>query len=292
MDGTGQILKERYGERIRYFSQLNQGVSAARNRGIAEAKGEWIAFLDSDDLWEREKLEWQFKAFDRYGPQCGGCYTDIRLLNHTETRTLFQMAEDSYRHEGTMGVSADVLRLLVRPGGAGMIVCPSSFLGRADVIRKTGGFDPKLRFSEDSDFLFRVALLTGFCYVHLPLVRKDQAPVDVRHVGVSIEWNSVEFVLQQSQQRLEGLLGLSNSLPQTVRHLIQEQLSSTYSGLTNCYLEAGKYPEARRAVSKAVRFDLTPSVALKWLLTWLSPTLARGVVRLHMDRKKNSLAIM
>ncbi len=51
----------------------------------------------------KEKLEWQFKAMERFGPQCGACYTDVRLLNHSETRTLFQMAEESYRHEGTIG---------------------------------------------------------------------------------------------------------------------------------------------------------------------------------------------
>src|SRR5215472_13795712 len=51
-DGTGMILSEIYGKRIRYYFQSNQGVSAARNRGIQEARGEWIAFLDSDDCWD------------------------------------------------------------------------------------------------------------------------------------------------------------------------------------------------------------------------------------------------
>src|ERR1022692_2824174 len=89
-DGTGPVLEETFGDRIRYYFQNNQGVSVARNRGIAEARGEWIAFLDSDDLWEKDKLEWQFKALETFRPQCGACYTDTRLFNHPETRTLFQ----------------------------------------------------------------------------------------------------------------------------------------------------------------------------------------------------------
>src|SRR5579885_2773221 len=141
-DGTGQILGETYGDRIRYYAQANQGASVARNKGIQEARGEWIAFLDSDDLWEKDKLEWQLKALERLSLQCGACYTDIRLFNHPETRSFFEMAEKSYRHGETIGVNTDVLRLLVRPGGAGMVVCLSSLLARADTVRRAGDSIP------------------------------------------------------------------------------------------------------------------------------------------------------
>jgi glycosyltransferase involved in cell wall biosynthesis len=127
-DDTGQTLKNTFGDRIRYYFQPNQGVSVARNKGIEEAKGEWIAFLDSDDLWEKEKLDWQFKALERFAPQCAACYTDVRFYNNSETRTMFHLTQESYRHEDAMGTNPDVLRLLVRPGGAGMVVCLSSFL--------------------------------------------------------------------------------------------------------------------------------------------------------------------
>src|SRR4029079_18702798 len=50
-DGTEKVLAETFGDRIRYFAQANQGVSTARNKRIAEARGDWLAFLDSDDVW-------------------------------------------------------------------------------------------------------------------------------------------------------------------------------------------------------------------------------------------------
>ena len=285
-DDTGKILGESFGDRIRYYAQANQGASTARNKGIAEARGEWIAFLDSDDLWEREKLEWQFKALEQFG-QCGGCYTDTRLFNHAETRTLFQLAEESYRHEGTVGVNADVLRLLVRPGGAGMVVCLSSLLARADAVRRTGGYDPKLLYSQDSEFMFRLAMLTGFCYVNHPLVRFDRSPVEIRHVGVSSEWNKLEFWLQDSQLRLEGLLQLSEGLPTKVRKIIRETLGSVHSGWANWYLENGQYGKAREAVSRAAQLDLTFNVAVKWVLVWMNPRLALRTVHHHQESRKD-----
>jgi glycosyltransferase involved in cell wall biosynthesis len=291
-DDTGRILRDTFSDRIRYYAQANQGVSVARNKGVAEARGEWIAFLDSDDLWEKDKLEWQFKALEQFGPQCSGCYTDTRLFNHPETRTLFQMADKSYKHEGMMGVNTDVLRLLVRPGGAGMVVHLSSLLARAEVVERTGGFDPKLLYSEDSEFMFRLAMLTGFCYVNRPLVRFDRSPAEIRHVGVSSNWNKSEFLLQGRQLRLEGLLRLSEGLPRKIRKLIRQQLGSVHSGWVNWYLETRQYGKAREAVSTAAQMDLTFSIAVKWLLTWTNPMLALRAIRYYQERSKDSSGIV
>jgi glycosyltransferase involved in cell wall biosynthesis len=291
-DDTGKTLEEMFGDRIRYFAQVNQGASVARNRGIEEARGEWIAFLDSDDLWEKEKLEWQLKALEQFSPQCCGCYTDTRFFNHPERRTMFQLVEHEYKHEGTMGVSPNVLERLVRPGGAGMVVCLSSFVARADVVRKTGGFDRKLLFSQDSEFMFRLAMLTGFCYVNRPLVEFDRSPAELRHVGVQSEWNKLNFFLEDSQLRLEGLSGLAGSLPTRVRELIREQLGSVHSGWANWYLEAGEYGKARKSMSRAAQLDLTFNVAAKWMLTWMTPGLARRTVLSRQKRKKDSSAFV
>jgi glycosyltransferase involved in cell wall biosynthesis len=289
-DDTGKVLGEMFGDHIRYFPQVNQGASVARNKGVEEARGEWIAFLDSDDFWEKEKLEWQLKALKQFGTQCGACYTDTRFFNHPETRTMFQLVEQEYRHEGAMGINTDVMERLVRPGGSGMVVCLSSFMACADVVRKTGGFDPRLLYSQDSEFMFRLAMLTGFCYVNLPLVQFDRSPAEIRHVGVSAEWNRLEFWLRDSQMRLEGLLRLSEDLPEKIRYVVRERLSTVHSGWTNLYLETGQYAKAREAVSRAAQLDLTLNVAAKWLLTWMSPRLALRTVQRRKEREQDSIA--
>lgn len=290
-DGTEQSLRVAFPDRIRYYFQPNQGVSVARNRGIEEARGEWIAFLDSDDLWQRDKLEWQWRALEQVSPQCGACYTDVGFLNHTETRTMFQLAADNYRHAEEIGVNSEVLRLLVRPGGAGMVVCLSSLLARRDLIRDLGGFDARLLYTEDSEFMFRLAMNTHFCYVNRPLVLFDRAPVEERHVGVSSAWNNLDFFLEGSQIRLESLLRLTKDQPRPIRDVVRTQLAGIHSGWANWYLQAGEYAKARAAVTKAARLDFSFNIAIKWLLTWLSPRLALRVVRQRESKRDSAFTV-
>lgn len=289
-DDTGKVLAEAFGDRIRYYYQSNQGASASRNKGIAEARGEWIAFLDSDDEWEPDKLECQLKTLEHFAPLCGGCYTDVRVVNHSETRTFFQLAEGTYCHEGETGISQEALKLLVRPGGAGMVICLSSFMGRADLIRKVGGFDLKLPYSQDSEMLFRLAMATNFCYVNRPLIRFDRSPVEERHVGVSAQWTKLDFWLRDSQLRLEGLLRFRDRLPNQVVDLINGQLGSIHSGWANWYLGTGDYGKARESISRSLRLDPNFSVAVKWLLTWATPGLASRAVRYRLERSQESIA--
>ena len=106
-------------------------------------------------------------------------------------------------------------------------------------------------------------------------------------MGVSSAWNRLDFFLQDSQLRLEGLLRLIEGQPAAVRNLVRQQLGAIHSGWVNCYLETGEYGKARVAALKAAQMNLTFNVAVKWLLTWISPRLALQTVR-HRESKKAS----
>lgn len=78
-DGTADALKARYGARIRVVSQANAGVSGARRRGVQEARGEWIAFLDSDDVWTTSHNEELLYAAGRVPEDIAWIFGDYRI---------------------------------------------------------------------------------------------------------------------------------------------------------------------------------------------------------------------
>jgi glycosyltransferase involved in cell wall biosynthesis len=78
-DGTAELLETRYGNRIICLRQNNQGFGAARNHGVDAAKGEYIAFLDSDDLWYRNKLEKQVAIMDKL-PNLAFLFSEFSIL--------------------------------------------------------------------------------------------------------------------------------------------------------------------------------------------------------------------
>ncbi len=79
-DETGEWVSQISDPRVKLISQKNQGNVAARNLGIAHAQGEYIAFLDADDLWEPTKLEKQVRCFEE-NPEIGLVYTWVALID-------------------------------------------------------------------------------------------------------------------------------------------------------------------------------------------------------------------
>lgn len=261
-----------WGGRVRYFRQDNQGQSAALNHGISKARGEWLGFVAHDDLWLPWKLEWQLRAIQKY-PDCQLCFTDAWFMNNPHMKqTLFQFYGSNLT--GPMGIVSDPVRLVVGPHP----MWTQTVIARADVVHRAGNYDAFLRYSEDHDFLFRMALLTKFCYVSIPMVLIDRSPADIRHVGEGQNWHKVEYCLRMDQRRFEKQLSLSEGLPADVRKTIRANLRSIHSHWATCHLRNNNYAMACESVRTAARYDLTPGIAAKWFLTTAAPKLARKIL--------------
>ena len=147
-DGTGEHLIAEYGDRIRYIRQENQGPAIARNRGIGEARGEYIHFLDADDQLVAQKVETCLRIFLQH--------SDIDVLH-----SYYQfVAGDGRTHIETSpfpSFSDDIFCQLLRLTGNHILI--SSTMIRTAVVREIGGFehDPEFRSAEDWDLFLRLA---------------------------------------------------------------------------------------------------------------------------------------
>ncbi|MCY3779173.1 MAG: glycosyltransferase [Chloroflexi bacterium] len=160
-DGTSDYVRQRYGDAIRLFVQRNQGPGIARNRGIAEARGEFIHFLDADDQLHSRKIESGLGVFQRQ--------TDVSVLY-----THFQfVAGDGVTKLETPPFeqfSDDVFCELLRQTGCHILI--SSSMYRAAALREVGGFadDPEFRSAEDWDLFLRLAAKFKFHAIDQRLV--------------------------------------------------------------------------------------------------------------------------
>lgn len=147
--------------RVKLFSQKNQGVSEARNTGIAHAQGKYLAFLDADDLWEPTKLEKQVQCLEN-NPAVGLVDTWVVLANEQGIPT---------NKVWISKAEGDVWKQIVEES---LLTCGSTPMIRRCCFETVGVFDRDLCIAEDWDMWIRIASRYSFAVVKEPLVRYRQ----------------------------------------------------------------------------------------------------------------------
>jgi glycosyltransferase involved in cell wall biosynthesis len=165
-DNTVEFISQAYGDdsRVRLIRQENRGVAAARNRGLKEAVGEFIAYLDHDDIWLPEKLEKQLAQFD--GRPSVGVVSCHWLHVDNEGRPLPDFGQTTKQPFWTPP-KGYIYHTLVRQN---LIVSMSVPLIRVDMLRRIGGFDPRTVPCDDYDVWLRMARHWEFDHVPDTLV--------------------------------------------------------------------------------------------------------------------------
>ena len=166
-DATRQVVEEFARARprsIRYLFQPHQGVSAARNRGVTASQGGLLAFLDSDDVWQPEKLARQVAFFDAQ-PTAHICQTEEIWIRHGVR------VNPHNKHRKPHG---DIfVQSLDR-----CLVSPSAVMLRRELFERVGGFDTQLPACEDYDLWLRLGVQEPVHLIDTPLVLKRGGHAD------------------------------------------------------------------------------------------------------------------
>ena len=158
-DNTEEVVKSFNDERIKYLKHdENKGVAAARNTGIKVARGEYIAFQDSDDEWFSQKLEKQMKVFEAASPEVGVVYTGFWRIE--SNKKIYIPSEKVARKEGN--IHAELLR--------GNFVDTPTAVVKKDCFAKVGIFDERLPRLQDWELFIRISKDYHFKCVDEPLL--------------------------------------------------------------------------------------------------------------------------
>jgi glycosyltransferase involved in cell wall biosynthesis len=285
-DNTQEVLA-RYGDQIRVIRQSNQGRGAARNTGILAARGEYIAFLDADDLWVPQKLERQVPLFDER-PEIGWACSDA--VNFTGSELSLQSRFQ------TLGLrpfpEARVLNVLV-PACA---IYSITVVVRASCFAESGLFDVSLPVAQDYDMWLRLATRFPIGCVNevLALHRRHPAQVTSGRNAVLFDyhvWRVFRKFLQSEWPHLA--VGQRNELARPV-----------YAKMALCAYRLGRAAHARgdwwgssrwlgRAVLASLRNRTGDAELTSWyvgqLLDTMLPSPAMRFAR-HWKRRVACLA--
>ncbi|MFB9243754.1 glycosyltransferase [Massilia antarctica] len=245
---------------VRIIEQANAGVAAARNTGIAAARGEWIAFIDADDIWLPGKLAAQLAQMAAL-PDCRMSYTawkvwpsDVPQPPPDYLARLRDEAMDGVRWAGATGWIYPQLLL-------DCVVWTSTVLMRRTLLAELNGFDTSLRLGEDYDLWLRASRVTPIHRVARPYALYRIHPASITKATPAENYRA--RVIGQAL----GRWGLASPDGRTGdAAAVRRMLAKSWSDFAGAHLQARNLGQARRAGWTALRTDPTHVPAWKVLV--------------------------
>jgi glycosyltransferase involved in cell wall biosynthesis len=238
-----------YMTRIHYLKQGNGGVSSARNTGIRHARGEFLAFLDSDDIWLPDYLETQVRFLESH-PEVDASIADAQLFGGTAGETTWRMLKNGGPR------ILPFAAMLRREGGQ----IPSASVARRLRAIEAGMFDERLRTAEDIEFFVRICFPDrAVGYLGQVLVKYRQRPDSLTSDPGNRNWRVGEG---------EALRALRQKLPLTKaqRTLLDDEIAAADAAVALSdafdHLSADRFQQGERCLSEANAYFRDPRITL------------------------------
>jgi glycosyltransferase involved in cell wall biosynthesis len=252
-DGSTDDTRTRltpYIDRIQYIYQANRGLSGARNTGFAASKGEYVLFLDSDDLLHSDALERLSHVLDE-SPDDGLVYCAWQQINANDKSI---MGEVHPRQSGQV-LKALLLREFFFFGSSALIRC--------SVLERVGAFDESLSWGDDADMWLRIGLAGwSFGYIDEPVL---QYRVHNASMTASVSLRQIEGW----QAGLRKFFASPNLSPD-LRALEKQAYAVLYFETAGRYFRAGDADAGRDLLCEALQVNGTPDG--DWFLNWVAGT--------------------
>jgi glycosyltransferase involved in cell wall biosynthesis len=264
-DGSAEFLRRSYGTSIQLIEQENGGASSARNRGIMESTADLIAFLDSDDVWDPDKLEIQVPLLR--DPQVVLTYSNYRYEN---------MEGDAFSDAGLslcaeQTVFSNPIELLTRPGDSAVHLCGT--LCRRKQLINVGMFDVNLRIAEDTKLFFSMAKQGAFAVTRRPLWTRQQISDELQlttpwqeswhrnHADAVMEilrdcWTDKSIDSPVARRNLRKLLAYF-----TLRQAKFDALDGRFAAARRRAIQSIRYEPFRKTLAQSAIIALAPSTA-------------------------------
>jgi glycosyltransferase involved in cell wall biosynthesis len=248
-DRSLDVVREQFPQ-VRAVAQTNQGVAAARNHGLSLARGKWVAFVDSDDIWLPGKLKAQFDQMAAM-PDCRMSYTAWQVWPSVAAEPgadylaqLAGSAGDSQRWSGASGWIYPQLLL-------DCVVWTSTVLAERSLFDEIGGFDTTLRIGEDYDLWLRASRVTPILRVAHPYALYRTHPASITR---SLPTDNYRARVLGRALAKWGMRSPDGSLADKAQ--VRRLLAKSWSDYAGAHLQGGSLGEARRGGWTALRTDI------------------------------------